>query len=272
MVISGNQWGDKMPEDKDTLEYWLDDIQITDEARGSWTSDMEHLEYKLEYSSNQKAIKFQIEELKERVAECTAELNEYAQKIFGRPAEVEEMETLLKDNLQKIYQKETVSLLSEYGKSSMFVRLSYKSKTTDILDDFHDSKKKFLIFQELCRFYDPDSGRYAYIDLIVSEEADCPYKETSCPTMTEIKKISDLFITPDSLDVPQRLIPLGEEIIKVVTKHKKIETPFTSVFWKPFELGGISYSDRYWIGMPVGEVSSYYAVGITVKEKLWGIN
>lgn len=174
--------------------------------------------------------------------------------------------------MQKEWQKETVSLLSEYGKSSMFVRLSYKSKTTDILDDFHDSKKKFLIFQELCRFYDPDSGRYAYIDLIVSEESDCPYKETSCPTMTEIKNISDLFITPGSLDVPQRLIPLVEEIIKVVRKHRKIETPFTSVFWKPFELGGISYSDRYWMGMPVGEVSSYYAVGITVKEKLWGID
>lgn len=251
-----------IPKDKDTLKKWFEDVQGLDmEQRLGWRiGDRKWNIYKTPEDRERQKIK------------CAAELDSYSQKIFGKSVPNDQLIQTLGEALQKEWQKETISLLSEYEKLSMPVRLSYKSKTTDILDDFHDSKKKFLIFQELCRFYDPDSGRYAYIDLIVSEESDCPYKETSCPTMTEIKNISDLFITPGSLDVPQRLIPLVEEIIKVVRKHRKIETPFTSVFWKPFELGGISYSDRYWMGMPVGEVSSYYAVGITVKEKLWGID
>lgn len=269
MVISGNQWGDKMPEDKDTLEYWLDDIQITDEARGSWTSDMEHLEYKLEYSSNQKAIKFQIEELKERVAECTAELNEYAQKIFGRPAEVEEMETLLKDKLQKIYQRETIEELRKYGRDNLTVELSYASKTTEILDAFHESKKRFLIFRNLCRMSVFDPYRYIRVNLIVTNSVDCPYIDKSCPTMTEIKRLPTTLIDFEDSYIPDRLEPLAEEIVKIVNRHKNIKMPFTMIFWKPFEIGGQTYSERHsWYGV-YGEVASYYAIGVTLKERFY---
>lgn len=250
------------PKDKDTLKKWFKDVKGLDEEQclGWRIGERKWNIYRTPEDRERQKVKW------------AAELDSYSQKIFGKSVPNDQLIQTLGEALQKECQKEVVSLLSEYGKSSMSVRLSYKSKTTDILDEFHDSKKKFLIFRELCRFYDSDSGRYVYIDLIISEESDCPYKETSCPTMTEIKKISDLFIMPDSLDVPQRLIPLVEEIIKVVRKHRKIETPFTSIFWKPFELGGISYKDRYWIGMSVGEVSSYYVVGITVREKLYGID
>lgn len=100
-----------MPEDKDTLEYWLDDIQITDEARGNWASDIKDLEYKLGYSRNQETIKAKIEELQERVAECIADLDEYAQKIFGRPAEAEEMKTLLRISFKRYIREKQLKIL-----------------------------------------------------------------------------------------------------------------------------------------------------------------
>lgn len=168
-----------MPEDKDTLEYWLDDIQITDEARGNWASDIKDLEYKLGYSRNQEAIKSKIEELQERVVECTAELNEYAQKIFGRPAKAEEMKTLLKDKLQKIYQRETIEDIRKYGSDNLTVELSYSSKTTEILDAFHKSKKRFLIFRDLCHMSVFDPYRQVRVNLIVTNRVDCPYIEKS---------------------------------------------------------------------------------------------
>lgn len=268
-VISGNQWGDKMPEDKDTLEYWLDDIQITDEARGNWASDIKDLEYKLGYSRNQEAIKSKIEELQERVVECTAELNEYAQKIFGRPAKAEEMKTLLKDKLQKIYQRETIEDIRKYGSDNLTVELSYLSKTTEILDAFHKSKKRFLIFRDLCHMSVFDPYRQVRVNLIVTNHVDCPYIEKSCPTMTEIKRLPTTHIDFEDSYIPDRLEPLAEEIVKIVNRHKNIKMPFTMIFWKPFEIGGQTYSERHsWYGV-YGEVASYYAIGVTLKERFY---
>lgn len=258
-----------MPEDKDTLEYWLDDIQITNSALWDWTSDIEYLEYKLGYSSNQQAIKSQIKELKEKAAECTADLDKYAQKIFGRPAEVDEMETLLKDKLQKIYQRETIEELRKYGRDNLTVELSYASKTTEILDAFHESKKRFLIFRNLCRMSVFDPYRYIRVNLIVTNRVDCPYIDQSCPTMTEIKRLPTTRIDFDDSYIPDRLEPLAEEIVKIVKRHKNIKMPFTMIFWKPFEIGGQTYSERHsWYGV-YGEVVSYYAIGVTLKEGLW---
>ncbi len=255
-----------MPEDKDTLEYWLDDIQITDEARGSWDLDIEDLEYKLRYSSNQEAIKSQIEELKERVAECTAELNEYAQKIFGRPAKAEEMVASLKDRIQKAYQRETIEELRKYGRDNLTVELSYASKTTEILDAFHESKKRFLIFRDLCRMSVFDPYRHIRVNLIVTNRVDCPYIDKNCPTMTEIKRLPTTRIDFDDSYIPDRLEPLAEEIVKIVNRHKNIKMPFTMIFWKPFEIGGQTYSERHsWYGV-YGEVATYYAIGVTLKE------
>lgn len=258
-----------MPEDKDTLEYWLDDIQITDSARGSWNLDIEDLEYKLRWSSNQAAIKSQIEELKERVAECAADLDEYARKIFGRPAKSEEMVALLKDKIQKAYQREIIEELRKYGKDNLTVELSYASKTIEILDAFYKSKKRFLIFRNLCRMSVFDPYRRVRVNLIVTNHVDCPDIDKSCPTMTEIKRLPTTRIDFDDSYIPDRLEPLAEEIVKIVNRHKNIKMPFTMIFWKPFEIGGQTYSERHsWYGV-YGQVSTYYAIGVTLKEEFY---
>lgn len=258
-----------MPEDKDTLEYWLDDIQVTDEARGCWSLDIEDLEYKLKYSENQEAIKSQIEELQERVVECTAELNEYAQKIFGRPAEAEEIVASLKDKIQKAYQRETIEELRKYGRDNLTVELSYASKTTEILDAFHESKKRFLLFRDLCHMIVFEPCRQINVNLIVTDSVDCPYIDKSCPTMTEIKRLPTTRIDFEDSYIPDRLEPLAEEIVKIVNRHKNIKMPFTMIFWKPFEIGGQTYSERHsWYGV-YGEVASYYAIGVTLKERFY---
>ena len=203
------------------------------------------------------------------MVECTAELNEYAQKIFGRPAEAEEMVASLKDKIQKAYQRETIEELRKYGRDNLTVELSYASKTTEILDAFHESKKRFLLFRDLCHMIVFEPCRQINVNLIVTDSVDCPYIDKSCPTMTEIKRLPTTRIDFDDSYIPDRLEPLAEEIVKIVKRHKNIKMPFTMIFWKPFEIGGQTYSERHsWYGV-YGEVASYYAIGVTLKERFY---
>ena len=255
-----------MPEDKGTLEEWLDDIKITDEAQWIWNSDIEDLERRLEYSSNQEGIKAQIEELKERAEECTAKLEEYAQKIFGRAAEAEEMEKILKDKLQEIYQEEIIDELTKYGKDYLPVKLSYASKTTEILDEYEKSRKRFLIFRRLCHCSYSFPSRWINVDLIVTRNVKCPYIDKNCPTLTEIKRLPTTYIQFEDSYIPDRLEPLVNEIIKIADKRKNNKLPWTTVFWKPFQIGGQTSCDHYMPNGLFGETASYYAIGIILKE------
>lgn len=157
-------------------------------------------------------------------------------------------------------------------------------KTTKVMDYFYHSEKNFLILREVYPFVFSEPYRWVNVSLIISKSVDCPKIEESCPTMTEIKRISSLKqkIYADDTErvlarVPERMRPLTSGILDVLSNESITESDETFIFKVPFRIGGQTYDDQtgygsyyegddcIYEGTYYGQTTSFYVVGIIVN-------
>ena len=211
-VISGNQWGEIMTEDKSTLKEWFIDMKtLIDQDE----------EIDEQIKSYQRAIK----SLEQAQLENGSKREKYAQRVLGKTGTNEEIFAVLKDKLQGIYQREMRSSFENSVSKCASRCLSTGVKTTPIMDAFYHSKDPFLILRNIHYFVKNDPYWDTVVDLIIAKSVDCPEVNKSCPTLTEIKTVTNMsgvfyIDEPEKTIyyVPQRMEELISEIFHLLSK------------------------------------------------------
>ena len=262
-----------MAEDKDTLKEWFTDMKTLSDQSKEISDQIE---------GYQRAIKA----LEREQLENSSKREEYAQKILGRFGSDEEILSFLENELQERYRKDMQEAIKNLPEDGIFGFLRSGCKTTKVMDYFYHSEKNFLILREVYPFVFSEPYRWVNVSLIISKSVDCPKIEESCPTMTEIKRISSLKqkIYADDTErvlarVPERMRPLTSGILDVLSNEPITESDETFIFKVPFRIGGQTYDDQtgygsyydgdvcLYEGTYYGQTTSFYVVGIIVNMR-----
>lgn len=261
-----------MTEDKNTLKEWLIDMKTLIDQSKELSSQIE---------GYQRAIKaLELEQL-----ENSSKREEHVHKILGRSGSDEEALNFLENELQERYRKDMRETIENSSEQKVYKVLSSWTKTTKVMDSFYHSENKFLILYGVYQFeiWKPS---YTWVDvsLIISKSVDCPKVEESCPTLTEIKRISSLKRRINAngrvlAHVPERMMPLTSEVLSTINNEGTIENGKTITFKVPFKIGGQTYDDQtgygsyyegddcIYEGTYYGQTTSFYVVGIILNMR-----
>lgn len=262
-----------MTEDKSTLKEWFIDMKtLIDQDE----------EIDEQIKSYQRAIK----SLEQAQLENGSKREKYAQRVLGKTGTNEEIFAVLKDKLQGIYQREMRSSFENSVSKCASRCLSTGVKTTPIMDTFYHSKDPFLILRNIHYFIKDDPYWGTGVDLIIAKSVDCPEVNKSCPTLTEIKTVTNMsgvfyIDEPEKTIyyVPQRMEELISEIFHLLSKINNPKRGDMLAFKVPFEIGGQTYRDQtgcgsyyegydcIYEGTYYGQTTSFYAVGIILNMR-----
>lgn len=153
-------------------------------------------------------------------------------------------------------------------------QLRNNTLTVDLLDDYCDSKKDFLILKNQFSLL----NNYGYVSLIITPHYREMKTENTQPTMTELKQNVGKRISNISC---LRLQPLLKEIQNIDNTYEKISRGSKFAFERPFLIGGQTSDNRTgygceWIGggdyiegTLYGEVTDFMVVGIIYEGPSW---
>jgi hypothetical protein len=262
-----------MAEDKDTLKEWFTDMKtLSDQSK--------------EISDQIKSYQRELQVLQQERILNDSQRKEYAQKVLGKAGTDEEVLTALKDELQEIYQREMQASFENSVSKCVSRCLSTGVKTTPIMDAFYHSKDPFLVLRHIHYFIKNDPYWGAVVDLIIAKSVDCPEVNKSCPTLTEIKTVTNMsgVFYIDELEkviyyAPQRMEALITEIYSLLRNMESPKHGDMIAFKVPFEIGGQTYRDQtgygsyydgdvcLYEGTYYGQTTSFYVVGIIVNMR-----
>ena len=204
------------------------------------------------------------------ISELQNKINDFNGKISAIQSireELLEKQYSLRRQLENIDRTERTQELvnqvfSVRENNAQCVRLSMRTKTTKIMDDFvFHSKKNFLVFERVFQLV----PSYRYVSLVVVKmRHDVNYK-TSNLTMTDLKKQVGSWITIDAWEKMKkgdRLFPLYTELSRIC-KHS-ITDGLRIPFHIPCVLGGQTFDDQTGFG------SEYYGEELVFEGKEYG--
>ena len=205
------------------------------------------------------------EEIENRIKEIGGEIKHLSE-------EADELQKKLKEIVNN---ENTESLLNEINdvnyNNSMTVRLYSDTRTTPIMDEFFNSDKKFLIFENIFTL----DKKWTKISLVVTKGCKNVNVIDSQLTMTNLKSESGSTLGEyrlKTLSETSRFFPLVKEILTASTKitDKQTKAPFEI----PIRLGGQTFANQTGYGSTYegtyqvtqgtlyGDTTSFYIIGI----------
>lgn len=212
-----------------------------------------------------------LESLKNKLQRSNQELLKLKAELPQKEKQLSEYEEIIEDEEERVNvaKKEAFKdyILNMKPSDAISRKLRNNISTVDLLDEFCDSKKDFLILRNQFLVYN-NSG---YVSLIITPRYRNITVESTQPTMTELKQNVGKGVRYISCD---RLQPLLTEIDKIDMLYESIPQGSKFVFDYPFLIGGQTSDNRTgygceWIGggnyiegTLYGEVTDFMVAGI----------
>lgn len=219
-----------------------------------------------------------LESMKNKLQKSEQELLKLKTELPQKEKQLAEYEEIIEDEEKRVNadRKEAFQdyILNMKPSDAISRKLRNNTSTVELLDEFCDSKKDFLILREQFSVYN-NSG---YVSLIITPCYRDIKVESTQPTMTELKQNVGKGVRYISC---ARLQPLLAEINKIDMMYKSIPKGSKFAFDCPFLIGGQTSDNRTgygceWIGggdyiegTLYGEVTDFMVAGIIFEGYSW---